>query len=241
MSLKGALLPALRARPRGRALERRVRDLTGRRSGEHHLRLLLAYVLADDANCIDVGAHAGDVLAEMVRCAPRGRHIAYEPLPELAEALAGRFPDVDVRNAALSDQAGEASFVHVLTNPAYSGLRERTYPGNERLRTIQVRLERLDDALPTDYVPAFIKVDVEGAELQVFEGARETLARHRPVVFFEHGKGGADHYGTTSGAVHDILSGAGLRIFDQDGGGPYSRDSFEALFDAPIANFIAHC
>jgi FkbM family methyltransferase len=176
----------------------------------------------------------------MVRCAPRGRHIAYEPLPELADALARRFPGVDVRNAAVSDHAGETSFVHVVTNPAYSGLRERSYPGDEKLRTIQVRLERLDDALPEGYAPALIKVDVEGAELQVFEGARETLARHRPVVFFEHGKGGADHYGTTSGAVHDLLGEAGLRIFDEHGGGPYSRESFAELFETPVANFVAH-
>jgi FkbM family methyltransferase len=240
VSLKGALLPALRARPRGRALERRVRDLTGRRSGEQSLRLLLAYVLAEDDDCIDVGAHTGDVLEQMVRCAPRGRHIAYEPLPHLAAELARRFPDVDVRNAALSDTTGETTFVHVLTNPAYSGLRERTYPGKERLRTIPVRRERLDDALPEGFAPAFIKVDVEGAELQVFEGARETLARHRPVVFFEHGKGGADHYGTTTGAVHDLLTGAGLRIFDEHGNGPFSRDGLEALFGTSTSNFIAH-
>jgi FkbM family methyltransferase len=217
-----------------------VRDLTGRRSGEDSLRLLLAYVLAEDSDCIDVGAHQGDVLADMVRLAPRGRHLAYEPLPHLAGTLAERFPDVDVRNAALSDAAGETSFVHVVSNPAYSGLRERSYPGHEKLETITVRTERLDDVLPEGMAPAFLKVDVEGAELQVFRGAQETLARFRPVVFFEHGKGAADHYGTRSGDLHDLLSGAGLRVFDEHGGGPYTRDGFEALFEGPIFNFVAH-
>jgi FkbM family methyltransferase len=241
MSLRGQLLAALRSQPQARRAVNRVRDLTGRRSGEDSLRLLLAYVLPADGNCIDVGAHAGDVLADIVRLAPGGRHIAYEPLPAMAAVLAERFPAVDVRNAALAEAPGEAAFVHVVSNPAYSGLRERSYPGREQLETITVRTERLDDSLPEDYVPSFLKVDVEGAELQVFRGARETLARHRPVVFFEHGKGAADHYGTRSGDIHDLLvADAGLRIFDEHGGGPYTRDGFEALFEGPLFNFVAH-
>jgi Methyltransferase FkbM domain len=90
-------------------------------------------------------------------------------------------------------------------------------------------------------VPAFIKVDVEGAELQVFRGAADTLARHKPTVFFEHGEGAADRYGTSSAQIHDLLVGeAGLRIFDERGHGPYSRDQFEAVFTEPVWNFVAH-
>lgn len=235
------MLALLRSRPRVRRAVGRLRDLAGIRSGEDTVRLLLAYTLASDAHCIDVGAHAGDVLSEMLRLAPAGRHLAYEPLPEMARSLAERFPQADVRAAALSDAAGESTFVHVLSNPAYSGLREREYPGRERVQEIRVRTERLDDALPEGFVPAFIKVDVEGAELQVFRGARETIARHRPTIFFEHGKGAADRYGTRPSEIHDLLVGeAGLRIFDERGGGPYSREAFEDLFDQPIWNFVAH-
>jgi FkbM family methyltransferase len=237
----GGALASLRANPNVRRLKGRVRGLMGRRSGEDSLRMLLAFTLAPDANCIDVGAHQGDVLRDMLRLAPQGRHIAYEPLPQLADALAAEFPHVDVRKAALSDRAGETSFVHVRSNPSYSGFREREYPGTEQLEQITVRTERLDDVLPDGYSPAFIKVDVEGAELEVFQGAAETLARHRPVVYFEHGQGAADRYGTTSSQIHDVLAGdAGLRIFDERGGGPYSRDEFQALFTQPIWNFVAH-
>ena len=57
--------------------------------------------LTSDANCVDVGANVGDVLAEMVQIAPLGHHVAFEPLPELASVLTRRFPDVEVRNAAV--------------------------------------------------------------------------------------------------------------------------------------------
>lgn len=36
-------------------------------------------------------------------------------------------------------------------------------------------------------------------------------------------------YGTAPGNVHDALAAAGLRVFDLDGGGPYTRAEFERL------------
>src|SRR5512139_2878097 len=65
------------------------------------------------SNCVDVGAHSGSILREMVRLAPRGTHWAFEPLPALHEALAPRFPTVHVHGLALSDRAGTSEFRHV--------------------------------------------------------------------------------------------------------------------------------
>ena len=62
---------------------------------------LLEELLEHDSVCFDVGAHEGAVLGEMVRVAPNGRHIAWEPLPALARRLRERFPSVEVRDAAL--------------------------------------------------------------------------------------------------------------------------------------------
>jgi hypothetical protein len=109
--------------------------------------------------------------------------------------------------------------------PQYSGLRERTYPRAVDRELITVATERLDDHLPEGCAPAFIKIDVEGAECLVIEGALRTLAAHRPTVVVEHGPGGSDHYGSTPAQLHRLLcDGAGLRIFDLDGEGPYSLD-----------------
>jgi FkbM family methyltransferase len=211
------------------------------RRDEHGLHVVLASVLRGDSNAIDVGANEGDVLQEIVRLAPAGRHIAFEPIPELHESLAARFPGVDVRRAAASDSAGTAEFTQVLDAPAYSGLRQRDDlpPGARRVERVSVRTERLDDVLADRPPPTLIKIDVEGAELGVMQGAIETLQRHRPHVVFEHGAGGADLYGTRPTQVFDLLDGAGLRIFDLEGSGPYSRERFEATFAEPIWNFLA--
>jgi FkbM family methyltransferase len=209
-----------------------------------HLKMLrlLAFVLSRDSNCIDVGAGEGSVLKEIVRLAPNGRHIAYEPIPQFYEKLIARFPAVDVRRTALSNARGESEFTFVRNHPYFSGLRERTYPeGKVQIEKLKVQTEDLDSSLPKDYSPTFIKVDVEGAEQAVFEGAIKTITTHKPLIVFEHGKGAADHYGRGPRDVYSFLVGhAGFRIFDLDGKGPYSVAEFEKTFDDDSHwNFVA--
>jgi FkbM family methyltransferase len=231
-------------RPELAPLVRLVEPRTTRRNrrDDYALRLLLSFTLRPDSCCVDVGSNDGAMLEDFLRLAPDGRHVAFEPLPHLAERLRLRFPAADVRETALSDRSGRASFTFVRSRPAYSGFRERSYPGDEELEQIEVQVERLDDVLPVDYVPTLVKIDVEGAELEVLRGARETLRAHRPLVVFEHGKGAADHYGTRPSEVFSLLADeAGLRVFDMDGNGPYSLSGFEEAYEAGDRwNFLAH-
>ena len=201
----------------------------------------MAFVLSENSNCVDIGAHEGAILREMVRCAPRGRHIAYEPLPEFAARLARDFPGVDVRAAAVSNRAGEDTFFRMVGGPMQSGLKLRTGTAREASEAFTVRVDKLDDALPDGYVPSLIKIDVEGAERQVIEGAMGILSRHAPIVCFEHGPGAEGEYQTSPEQVYDLLvSGAGMRVFDIDGVGPYSRAQFVDTYYKPIWNFVAH-
>jgi FkbM family methyltransferase len=210
------------------------------RRDNEHLRAILATALAPDANCVDVGANVGDVLADIVRLAPRGHHVAFEPLPALAADLTRRFPDVDVRAIALGDADEPSEFVHVITRPGWSGLRERPYPGDEQTERITVPVARLDDALPGGYVPAFVKIDVEGGELDVLRGAKQTLAAHRPILAIEHGLGSADYFGARPQDLHALLTELGYRVFDLDGDGPYTAVAFvETFTTARRVNFLA--
>ena len=72
--------PLLRARrslaPAG--VRRNYRDMA-------NLRLYLRLTLQPTDCCIDVGANRGQLLEEFVRLSPGGRHLAFEPVPVLAE------------------------------------------------------------------------------------------------------------------------------------------------------------
>src|SRR5438270_851205 len=111
------------------------------------------------------GAQRGAVLAEMIRVAPRGRHVAFEPIPHLCDALRQSFPDIEVHQAALSSASGVSEFAHVRGHAeGWSGLRFRPLPTGEEaeVETIEVRLEVLDEVLDPSYRPAVIKSAAEG-------------------------------------------------------------------------------
>ena len=222
---------------RAEPLARRIYSWVSQ-TGRYDLETLrvMDRALRAGSNCIDVGCYKGDMLREMLRRAPTGRHYAFEPIPEKFNDLAPRFPQVELHNAALSDEAGEATFHHVASTPALSGLKRRDCTRGESVREIRVKTLRLDDIVPRDVKIDLIKVDVEGAELQVFRGGRGTIARHRPVIVFEHGLGGADAFGTTPAAVFDLLAGeCGLSVSLMQrwlrGGVALSRDEFIEQFE----------
>lgn len=197
---------------------------------------VLERVLQPGSNCVDVGCHEGKFLDDMRRLSPKGLHYAFEPLPHMHAALAMKYAgttNVNLQAAALSNGSGTTTFQHVVTNPGYSGVLRRLYDRpDEEVVEITVRRAKLDDCLPRFKRIRLIKIDVEGGELQVLEGARRTLRRWRPFVVFEHGKRAAGCYGTQPGQVHDLLTSCGLRIsllgdwLRSDGAITLSRDAF---------------
>ena len=88
---------------------------------------IMKKVLGKKSNCIDVGAHDGDILRRIVKYSPNGKHMAFEPIPELYQRLVKNFPRVRVYDFALSDAKGITVFQHVIDLPEYSGLKIRKY------------------------------------------------------------------------------------------------------------------
>ena len=167
------------------------------------------------ANFIDVGCHKGEVMDMVRRFATEGQHFGFEPIPALYDNLVEKYRDTNckVANIALSFENGTTTFNYVISNPSYSGIRKRQYDrAGEQDTTITVKTQRLDDFLPANYCPDLIKIDVEGAELFVLEGARATLSRCKPVVIFEHGLGASEFYEATPEKVFSLMQDCGLAV-----------------------------
>ncbi len=155
------------------------------RYGEVELHLL-EFLCRRDADAIDVGANDGSYVHYLRRYA---RHVvAYEPMPSLAKALRAKFPRrVTVEGMALSDRSGSVE----LRSPVVDGIvvtgcstisdeAAATYSG---LRAVRVPMERLDDVYRGNV--GFIKIDVEGHEQAVLDGAAQTIRRCRPRLLIE--------------------------------------------------------
>lgn len=204
-------------------------------------------VLRADSNAVDIGAFEGGMLRHMLRFAPRGSHLAFEPLPGRAEKLQRAFPTARIYPYALGESPGETAFHHVVRHPALSGLRRRIdLESSEDVRVERVTVETLDRSVPEEVPIALVKMDVEGGELGVFRGGIRTLRRTRPVIVFECGLGGADSYGAQPGEIFDLVTatiGLKLSLLDAwlSGGNPLSRSAFVDQFDQSINfYFIAH-
>ncbi|MEM7198164.1 MAG: FkbM family methyltransferase, partial [Pseudomonadota bacterium] len=92
---------------------------------------------------------------------------------------------------ALSDRTERGEFNFIPNLPEEGGLkrRHRYNAEPEAFIPVEVAVKRLDDMVPVGADIVFIKIDVEGAELAVLEGAQGILQKNRPVVAFECGAG----------------------------------------------------
>jgi FkbM family methyltransferase len=197
-------------------------------------------LLGRHSRCIDVGAHLGSQLSLFLRLAPQGRHLAFEPVPRKAAWLRRKFPEVEVHETALGARSGEVSFFVNTSRPGYSGLHEHHQVGDHRQKITVAQL-RLDEVVGQRRFD-FIKIDVEGAELSVLEGASALLDRCRPAVLFESTATALAAARVTPGQIHDFLVGRHrYQIYLPralvTGGRPLGRDCFAAAHVYPFQAF----
>jgi FkbM family methyltransferase len=217
-------------------------DATARQAQREEIGIgtILACSLRSEGSYIDVGTNRGQVLREAVRIAPRGRHVAFEPIPRLAAQVARAFPTVDCRQKALGAHPETAQFCHYTQLDGWSGLRARPEISDERGRPEQISVEvsTLDAELGEgEVVPSVIKIDVEGAELAVLEGGRTVLSEVKPVVVFEHVPEASALYGAAVGAPWELLAELGYEVFAVTGEGPFTHSEFAATNG--IVNWLA--
>jgi FkbM family methyltransferase len=147
---------------------------------------LLAGFAGKGRTMLDVGANAG--FHALTAGLFFRRVIAFEPTPATAARLErnimlSALRHIDVKRCALSNREGEATFA---INDRHCGANRL---GEERLAptggSITVPLRTLDGMANEIGRVDFIKIDVEGHECEVLEGARKTVEQDRPLLFVE--------------------------------------------------------
>lgn len=187
------------------------------RWGDPYLRIIGA--ISDRSRLsVDVGAHLGDYTFFMRRHA--AACLAFECNPALVAHLKRRFGrSVDIRPDAASDHEGTTT-LRIPKSSVGKGLGRATIEANNALAdfadvdVLSVHTVRLDDVVNRPV--GLIKIDVEGHELAVLQGARRILAQDKPNLIVEIEE---RHAPGCVAAVFEFLSGFGYRgFFLRDGG-----------------------
>lgn len=155
------------------------------KSAERELSYLDKLVPAD-AVTVDVGANCGLYTRRLARLSKQVH--AFEPSQQMARLLRRTSAsNVRVHEIALSDHAGEADlFIPEGENGLVHGLASlepRVNSPTEHVVSAHVPVARLDAVVRQDV--AFVKIDVEGHELNVLNGAIGLLERSQPVFLVE--------------------------------------------------------
>lgn len=148
-------------------------------------------VLPRDGVAFDIGANVGAFACALATLAPDGRVIAVEPSPATAAALRrtvalnGLVERITVQETAVGAMPGRARFHAEAGHTAGSHLLHADTMAPERLTPVEVAVTTLDALAAGLERLDLIKIDVEGFESEVLDGAAATLARCRPVVLAE--------------------------------------------------------
>ena len=144
---------------------------------------------------------------------PNGRVYAFEPNDSTRRRLAGavdanRLAQVTIDARGLADRPGTRGFEAPPAGHVWDGTGHMTegQEGQERREGQEKTIEciTLDDFVAEQKIDrlAFVKIDVEGFELPVLQGAHQVLAKLRPAVVFEYDPA---YVGRSGGSSDDLM------------------------------------
>jgi FkbM family methyltransferase len=185
---------------------------------EPEVQEALRRTVSSGAVVYDVGANVGFFSLLSAKLAgPGGRVEAFEPVPHNAAAIRANaalngLETIRVHQVAVSDHDGTGQ-VCIPVEASWAHLMDRgQHPATEKV--ISVQLTVLDDQIGAGLLPRpdVVKIDVEGFELQVLNGLRQTLANHPVTVICElHG---------TNPEMLEMMSALGYSVINLEGVGP---------------------
>ncbi len=188
---------------------------------------------------LDVGSNDGlYALFASERVGPSGQVWAFEPSPREFERLSRNLELNRTRNIrtfplALGSHTGEADLL--IAGYGHEGqntLGAFIYPGVENAEKVRVSVRKLDDLIAGQGLARLdvLKVDVEGAEVSVLQGAGRVLQSMRPVLLFELSDAALRNQGSSAGELLALLRGFDYRIygFDATTGRPAPEQGLDA-------------
>jgi FkbM family methyltransferase len=181
--------------------------------GARDLRFLRQLLRSGDI-IFDVGANVGSHAIPLAKSLGSATQVhAFEPHPRIfgylkANAALNRLDNLHLYNLALGHQEGEVCFTDLHTDDLNRVL---AHPSPET-RTLRVAAKRLDSLECAQQPLTLLKIDVEGYERFVLEGAEQTLQR-TDFLFIEANAENTAEYGYSVQQLADYLRARGWRLY----------------------------
>lgn len=166
-------------------------SLIGHSNGERWLLTLMD----ETPLAFDVGFHDGQSTAEILKVRTKATVVGFDPSNFGRKSYEDRFArDARVRfvNAGISDQKGTLTFYDYGNMCNSLAVRKEAHFGE--MTAYKVPIDTIDDFSKANHIEAinFLKIDVEGFDLNVLEGAAEMISRQAIDIFmFEFASGWA--------------------------------------------------
>jgi len=168
---------------------------------------------------VDIGAHIGRHLGPMIELiGSDGSAIAFEPIPFAFSELSKKYTsqNITLHNIALSNYIGNSDFIFADGAAEESGLIQRTFnsPSSTTPKIIPTRVDILDNHTTNLDSLSFIKIDIEGGEINCLLGAVQTINKFRPVISVEYGELTYSAYGNNEDTLFQLAESMSYAIYD---------------------------
>lgn len=178
----------------------------------------LLHLLRPGDTFADIGANVGSFT--MLASAHVGaKSLTFEPVPVTFSKLmrninTNKIEDrVTAYNAAMGSKAGEIDFTNTLDTMNHVAKKGET-------NITKVKVVTLDDIVLSHQVPILLKIDVEGFETEVIQGAERTLQQETLKAIIIELPGAGSRYGYDESKIHDKLLQVGFKAYQYD---PFER------------------
>lgn len=178
--------------------------------------------LCPDHTMFDIGAYIGTYSFAASQLVPEGHVHAFEPNPHSASRIQQAIRRNNITNmtlcrAAVSESQRDETTIALEPYPPQSTIALGEITPAETTKAPVWSVDSYCDSVPVTAVD-FMKIDVEGAELDVLRGAQETLHEHHPEIVLELHTILLRQRGHSVENVITILDSAGYNFFEIDFG-----------------------
>lgn len=165
-----------------------------RRGWETGLAEKMASFIKDNSIFIDIGSNIGYHTLYIASCLLNVKCIGFEPNPTVLADFKrnveiNNFTNISLYDYAIGEACGMTDFYMTGENSVNRGLSAVNLPkyGDELLKTT-VKLISLDEFLDPDSksTVSVLKIDAQGYEYQVINGALDVINKSHPVIFLEY-------------------------------------------------------